>query len=801
MSDSSLHHGWNTGFPSRKNAANYKQWFARRRRYIVFRMRMRNYQIKEKAVLRRNTLMALLSVCVAAVVIFIAAGAEYSIVYFQQQQIALESIYAQSTGTDSIRMYDMHGQLIYQSDIYGVKHSVCYYQMPQILQEATVAIEDRTFWTNPGIDIHRIMGALAADEQSGSIVQGASTITQQLLKNTILNSQITYSRKMQEAILAVGLTETGLYSKQQIMEMYLNTIPYGPDIYGIDAAAHEYFNYTDAQGVNTDCSTQSNAGGLTASQHLNLAQASFLAGIPDNPNIYNPLTANGLQNTLARQKLVLQGMIQMGYITVAQAIAAEQESAGAHFLSPASPALDLAPNFVDYALQQLAEMIGSGQINISRSGLSVYTTLDLPLQQKTQQYMYQHLFGNDMDDYGGYIRNDNATDSAAVLIQQSTGDLRVLLGSWNFNATKTPFGAPVAGQFDVATQGFRQIGSTFKPMMYTTAFEMGWYPSMPISDLPTIFPNVGKSGIYNYQQDGVYKPLDAYRGVFAGDIYVREALQHSLDIPAVKTLSFVGVDNMLSALARFGITQYKGTPGLSMALGALEMRPIDVAHAYTVIANYGRDIPINAIQSISDSQGNSIYNYTPPQGTQVFEPQAAFLTTTVITDNKTRAAAFGICSPLRLYTATQAQCQYQNNPGIDYPAAAKTGTTDNLTNDWGAGFTTQYTGVVWVGNSNEADGMYHIDGITGAAPIWQKMMLASLGCEFPGTGSSVGCSAPQHFPIPPGIIQTTATQNGRTSTDWYATVNAPQDTHIGNAGSMPCIIPNYQDDANAFSFC
>lgn len=764
----------------------------RRKHYTMFVTRTQRRRSEQQRSSVARAWMISIAVFMAIIVGSAATAAQAAVTYYQQEKVVLDSIAAQVVNNDSIRLYDMHGTLLYQVNSDGIKRSICYNQMPMVLQNATVAIEDKTFWQNPGIDFNRIAAAELANLKSHSIVQGASTITQQLLKNTVLGPETTYDRKLREAILAIGLTQSGEYSKQKIMEMYLNTVPYGPYIYGLDAAAHTYFGYTDDPNANRDCTT-TNHGGLMASQHLTLAQSSFLAAIPKDPNLYNPLTKTGFDNDLSRQKDVLDSMVKLKYITPQEEAQAIKESHSVNFLSFQANPINLAPHFVQYALNQLSDMVDSGTLTLSRSGLSIYTTLDLPLQQRVQKFMTDHLFGNEVDDYGTLIRNDNVSDAAAVLLQQSTGSIRVLLGSWDPNATRTPFGKPVDGAFDVATQGFRQQGSTFKPLMYTAAFEKGWFPAMTITDEPTIFP--GPAG------SPVYKPLDAYRGVFEHQLTIRQALQHSLDIPAVKTLQFVGIDYMLQALARFGVTQYKGTPGLSMALGALDVRPIDVAHAFSVLADYGRSLPLNSIDYIADAQGNVIYKYVPPRGDQVFSPQVTYLTTSVITDNQTRAPAFGICSPLRLYTSTHSQCAYQNNPGIDYPAAAKTGTTDNLTNDWASGYTMDYTGTVWVGNSNEADGMHDIDGITGAAPIWYKMMLAAEGCTNPGSGSSDGCSAPKPFPIPQGVSRATFTSNGITSTDWFDSSNVPTVQGVGNGGAGKYCITLHDSDANAWDYC
>ncbi len=791
-------------------AADLRRLRHRRKRYTLFLMRGNRRRIEQHhRSLRRSILLTIGALC-AFTIGMTGAIAGFAYGYYQSQAAAIAALQQRVLQNDSVRLYDMHGTLIYEFQDLGIKHSITYNQIPPVVRNATVSIEDQYFWTNNGIDFNRIVGAALANIASGQIREGGSTITQQLIKNYIFNpdptqsyyAAPTFDRKIREAILAVGMTETGAYTKSQILTMYLNIIPYGPDIYGIDAAAAKYFGYQD------DPST-----GQVAAQHLTLAEASFLAGIPENPNANNPLTSAGFNSALLRQQLVLQAMVKQHYITQAQADQAWKDSHGLNFLKVAPVVPNLAPHFVEYVRQQLLQMVDSGQLNLSRSGLSIYTTLDLPLQTKVQQEMQSHLFGSIFnaqgqvigsqrvpDDYGGDVRYDNASNSAAVLIQQSTGDLRVLLGSWATTLTKDPInGTPVNGSFDVATQGLRQAGSSFKPLVYTTAFEKGWFPAMTVTDAPTEFPD---------GNNAPYKPLDFNRGKFEGTVTLRTALQHSLNVPAIKVLNFVGVNNVVcpshydatlamnvcddsgtSTMARLGFEGYNGYPGLAMGIGSLGVKLMDMVSAYTTFANYGRRIAPNAIDHIVDAEGNVLYQYVPPQGVRVFQPQVTYLTTSVLTDNNARASDFGDCSPLYLFTSSWSQCHYNHDPGTVYPAAAKTGTTDNLADDWTIGYTMDYTGGVWVGNDNEGNDMFHIDGITGAAPIWNKMMLdAEQGAP------------PTQFPVPQGMVRATFSSNNVTTTDWFIQGTVPTVQGIGNGGPVLCI--NLIDvGPNPWNFC
>ena len=779
--------------------ADLKRLRHRRKRYTLYVLRTHRRRDQQRSKSRARAVWMTFAIIFGIIVALSATVVQSAVSFYDQQRSVLDSIQNSVIDSDSVRIYDIHNTLLYQLNDFGVKHSICYAQMPTAVQEATVAIEDKDYWHNSGVDYQRILSAALTNYQSGKTQQGASTITQQLIKNTVTGSQTTLDRKIKEAILAFGITETGQYSKTQIMAMYLNTISYGPTIIGLDAAAHAYFGYNDDQNVSRDCS-QTPYIGHVAAEKLTLGQASFLAGIPENPNLNNPLTPAGFQNALSRQRKVLDDMVAQKYINQADADAAWKESHSISFLNLAPQIENLAPHFVEYVKDELSQMIDSGQISLSRTGLSVYTTLDLSLQNRVQDEMKKHLFGQEVDEYGTLLKNDNVSNSAAILIQQNTGDIRVLLGSYDYNATQAPNGKVIDGKFNVATQGYRQPGSTMKPLLYTMAFEKGWFPAQTINDAPTIFPDIGTGG--------VYKPLDAERGKFENVLTIREALQHSLDIPAVKALQFVGLDYYKQGLTRFGITDYQGSVGLASSLGALDIHPIDMVHAFSVLANYGRSVPLNAIDHINDAQGNTIYNYVAPKGTQVVDPRVAFLTTSIITDDKTREADFGKCSPLRVYSGTYAQC-YSGNPGFDLNIGAKTGTTDNLTNDWAMGYTTQYTGGVWVGNNNENDGMYHISGITGAAPIWNQMMLMAHGCANTassptswrgGSGDATGCQAPAPFPVPQGVVRATYSSNGKTTQDWFLAENVPSTQGVGNGGATGLCI-KINDSTGDWNYC
>lgn len=770
-------------------AVNQRRANRRRLRYTLYvRRSSRARAAAKSATLTRATwatVVALLLLTFGTLATSISAAAAY----YSTEAVAIASLSRTVSSRDSLRIYDSKGVLLYQRDNFGSQHSILLSQMPIEIVNATIAIEDHTFWTNPGIDPSSILRAAQANYSSGSISQGASTITQQLLKLNILGGNETYTRKLKEAVLAVGMTETGTYSKQQILQMYLNSIGYGHEAYGIDSAAQIYFGYADNPRT-----------GQTAAQQLDLAQASILAGVPQNPNLNDPIAHFATAH--ARQAEVLGDMVKYGYITQAQAKAALAESAQPTFFANFHYGMkSLAPAFTDYVIEQLTNMVVAGQVSLSRSGLNVYTTLDLDLQNYSQQAMEKHLYGNDHDDFGGggLIRNDHVTNTAGIMVQQSTGAIKIMLGSVDYYSTK------INGEFNVVTQGQRSAGSSFKPIVYTTAFEKGWFPAMTIADTPTVFWDAGTNK--------PYKPLDFFIGTphFSGELTLRDALQNSLNIPAIKVMQYAGIEDVKRNATRMGLYpgDYEGTWGLSSVLGTLDVTPFDMAQMYTVLANYGQFIPLHAIDRITDSLGNTLFTYQQPRPVQVLSPQATYMTTSVLEDNGARTE-FGLCSPLYLdplispdlpgyYTSSHQgpigskECGaiYANHgrSGNAWPAAVKTGTAQDFTDDWTVGYTMDYTMAVWAGN-NDHTPMHRIDGITGAAPTWYRSMLyAEQRDNLPK----------RDFPVPSGLQRAQWTSNNITTTDWFLAGALPPN-NIGSTGTnfTPCFT---NDDTNPWNYC
>ncbi len=345
---------------------------------------------------------------------------------------------------DSLRMYDEQETLIYEAVDQGLQISEPFNAISTGLVDAEIAIEDHSFWTNPGYDITGLVRAALTDLSSKRAVEGGSTITQQLIKNVVVGNQETLIRKFEELILAPQATR--YYTKQQIMNMYLNTTYYGNQAYGAEAAAFIYFGLQDTSKA-------------TAAEQLDLAQAAMLAGIPQNPSSYNPSVFP--QDTFARMKEVLNQLLVQGYINSIQENAAIAEAQSPHFLRHGVINNTHAPHFEAYALNELATLLHVKESDLSRSGLVVSTTLDLPLQNKILKIAQENV-----KELAG---PHHLTDAAEVLINFHNGALNVLLGNSDPNN-------PQYGQFDVATQGYRQPGSAFKPFIYATAYEKGFSP-------------------------------------------------------------------------------------------------------------------------------------------------------------------------------------------------------------------------------------------------------------------------------------------------------------------------------------
>jgi membrane peptidoglycan carboxypeptidase len=655
---------------------------------------------------------------VVALVVALPAAAAATVVgvytYFAKDLPDASTIEAQFSAQSSTnqqyfettKIYDRTGQTLLYEIIDANAGDRQWVSLPDIspnVISATVALEDRSFWENPGVDARGLARAFLSNLQ-GEQVQGASTITQQLIKNTLIpaeeRTQVSYERKIKEAILALELTRRypGREGKQRILEWYLNTNYYGEQAYGIQAAARVYFDI-DAKD-------------------LTLAQAAMLVAIPQNP-AYTPIQDE--RTAKSRQQIVLNTMADQGYITRAQANLAYRDHLEYHGAEQRYGTI-VAPHYAIYAKQSLEELMVSlygpeaGIDLVNRGGLRVYTALDLALQNEAESIARQHVTA---------LRADgrNATNACVVLLRPNTGEILAMVGSLDYWSKEKRKGADgneyyLQGTFNVCT-GLRQPGSSFKPFAYVTAFAKGLTAA-------TIAPDVN---IPFDQGEGMplYAP-ENYDLKFHGPQRLRNALARSYNIPAVWVTQQVGVDAVIRTAHNMGITsldQGLSYYGLALTLGGGEVKPLDMAYAYSVFMNGGymagqpvpasrlsrgfRELDPVAILRVEDSQGKILYQYDQPQVRQVLSPQLAWLMTSILSDNQARYAAFG----------------HPNVLELDRPAAVKTGTTNDFRDNWTIGGTPQLVAAVWVGNNDNAQ-MEHVSGVAGAAPIWHDVVTAYL---------------------------------------------------------------------------
>ena len=603
---------------------------------------------------------------------------------------SVEDLRGHASQFETTRILDRNGNVLYEivDPNAGRRTYVPLSRISPNLVAATIATEDKDFYNHPGFDLFAIIRALWENYRTGGQGGGASTITQQLARNLLLSPeervQRTYRRKAREIILAAEITRR--YSKDEIIELYLNENFYGNWAYGIQAAAETYFNNTADQ--------------------LTLAQSSFLAGLPQSPAVYDIYTNRDA--TLIRQQQVLVLMYQLsqergGCIEVSNSEtpvcvdAPDATNAAneikAYTFDPVNIAVRY-PHWVNYVRAQLEELYDPQ--TIYRSGFTIYTTLDPTIQDVAQEIVARQVAA---------LADKNATNGALVAIKPSTGEILAMVGSADF------YNESISGQVNMAISPTRQPGSSIKPITYVAAFEKGWTPATLIWDVPSEFPPSGNPD----DPREPYKPVN-YDGKFHGPMTVRTALSNSFNVPAVKTLEFVGIyddpetpekDGMVSMAERLGIVSFtRPDYGLSLTLGGGDVSLIEMTGAFSVFANGGQRVPPVSILRMVDHDGNVVYTYEPEPGEQVIRAEHAYLITSILSDNEARSWMFGRNSSLNL----------------PFPAAAKTGTTNDIRDNWTIGYTPDLVTGVWVGNADYTP-MVNTSGLSGAAPIWNEFML------------------------------------------------------------------------------
>lgn len=591
---------------------------------------------------------------------------------------------------------DNNGQVLYR--IYGDENrlSLNYEKIPEVVKNATIAIEDSDFYNHQGISIKSILRAALQNLKKDDITnyQGGSTITQQLIKNKLLAPEKSYQRKIREIILALWTEK--IYSKQEILAMYLNEISYGGLNYGIQAAAQTYFNKPVAD--------------------LTLGETAYLSGLPVSPSTFFLSNANP-QLAKNRQRLVLQRMFKLAMISRKQMELAEKEKL---VFAPQKVEL-LAPHFVMHVKQMLVERYGEEKT--IRGGLDVTTTLDLDIQNKAEEIVKKQM--------ENIKKSSNIRNAAVLVTDPQSGQILAMVGSVDY------FDLENKGNVNVTTS-LRQPGSVIKPVNYSYAFDHGYSPASIIDDSPVIYTSPNAK---------TYVPIN-YDGKFHGNVTIRSALANSYNIPAIKVLNSYGVVKMLDMGKKLGIESWEKTApiGLSLTLGGLEVTMIDIARVYGTIANAGVRQELKSITTIRDYQNQDItssfyqnedisllvgqVSAAESDNLQVISPLSAYWLTDILSDNRARQATFGSNSKLTI---------------PKHKVAVKTGTSNNFRDNWTIGFTPDYLVAVWVGNN---DGSFMnkrlVSGVTGAAPIWNEVMTNLLAD-----------SVPKDFAKPDGLTATT----------------------------------------------
>ncbi len=554
----------------------------------------------------------------------------------------------------STLIYDRNNNLLYE--IYADKNRtpVILDRIPTSLVKATLAIEDKNFYSHHGFDLRGIIRA-CYNIIFHHRLQGGSTITQQLVKNALLTPERTFTRKIKEAILTF-LTEL-IYSKNQILEMYFNQTPYGGISWGVEAAAKTYFE-KDVQD-------------------LTLAESALLAGLPAAPTKFSPFIHPDL--ALSRQKLVLKKMLE--YKMISQE---DYEKAVNEKLKFASPGAKIkAPHFVFYVKEQLVEKFG--QAVVEQGGLRVKTTLDLSLQEMTQQIVLSEV---------AKLKAAKVSNGAVLVTNPKTGEILAMVGSKDY------FAEDIDGKFNVTTAG-RQPGSAIKPINYAVGLETRKVtPATVFNDMPTCFSVPGQK---------IYCPRN-YDGLFHGPVQLRFALGNSFNLPAVKMLALNSLETFIASASAMGITSFKDPSlyGLSLTLGGGEVKMTEMATAFGVLANGGIRQDLVSILEIKDRGGKILEKFDFLPGPRIISSETAYLISHILLDNNARSAAFGPSSTLVV----------KNHPEV----SVKTGTTNDKRDNWTIGYTPSVVVAVWVGNNDNSEMGWVASGITGASPIWNKVI-------------------------------------------------------------------------------
>ena len=554
-------------------------------------------------------------------------------------------------------LYDRTGEhILYQIHGEENRKPLNHDEIPNVARLATIAIEDENFYNHGGVDPRAIFRALRVNIREGGFEQGASTLTQQLARSVVLSREKTIERKVIEALLAIKIDF--FLTKEEILDRYLNQVPYGSNSYGIEAAAETFFD--------------------KKAKDLTLGEVTLLAALPNAPTLYSPY-GNNTNALVKRQQIIIEKLLRNGWITKTQAADAIKENALQNVI-PLKRSI-AAPHFVFAVLEEVEAEYGRDILEYE--GMHIYTTLDWEAQQKAEEVIKR---GAEFNAKWG------ASNEALVALDAEKSEILAMVGSKDY------FSKEIDGKVNVATSP-RQPGSSFKPLVYATAFEKGYQPETMLFDLPM---NFGPDG-----QGTEYEPQN-YDGRTHGLISMRQSLSNSLNIPAVQTQYLAGIDNTLEQVKKMGLHSL-GDPnryGLSLVLGSGEATLLQMANAYAVFSQEGIYQKATGILRVEDRDHKIIREHTPT-GERVLSTETARKISSILSDNKARSMVFGTNTPLAF-----------PNGGV----AAKTGTTQEFRDAWTIGFTKKVALGVWVGNNDNTTMREGADGVFVAAPIWRSYM-------------------------------------------------------------------------------
>lgn len=574
----------------------------------------------------------------------------------------------------STKIYDRAGKVLLFDLHQDTKRTVVpIAEISRNIKNATVAIEDEEFYQHKGIKFTSIVRALLANLIKGGYTQGGSTITQQVVKNSLLNSEKKISRKLKEWVLALKLEK--VMTKDEILGAYLNEAPYGGSIYGIEEASQSYFG--------------KNASDLT------LGESAYLASLPNAPTFYSPYGQNW-ERLVERKNLVLNKMLNNDFISKEEYDAAKKEVVTFY---PQDRLGIKAPHFVAYIIKQLEDKYG--RKTVEEGGLKVTTTLNFDLQQKAEEIVKKYSTEN--------LQKFNANNAALTAIDPKTGQILVMVGSKDY------FSKEIDGNFNVTT-AHRQPGSAFKPIVYAAAFNKGYTPDTVLFDLPTEFQaNCDPQTSTTTQEtettkDNCYSPQN-YDNLFVGPITLRNALAQSRNVPSVKILYLTGIEDSLRLAKNMGIDDLSGSNqyGLSLVLGGGEVTPLDLTSAYGVFANNGIKNPKTSILKVEDKDGRILEQFNP-RGSVVMPEETAQKISSILSDNTARTPLYGNKSLL-----------YFENRDV----AAKTGTTNDYRDAWTVGYSPNLVVGAWVGNNNNTPMEKKVAGMI-VTPLWRAFMDIAL---------------------------------------------------------------------------